>query len=234
MICEKHSHVVIGWWTLFLLLHWATKLYKHMRRDDSNSATREPTLIKNCTKLLGANLCWTSEHLGRWLWLEVERKDPSGPSRMVHTVCHNLGWFKFSVLPAQNSTQEYIVAAGCFSVFSLVVLWFHIAQDWKSLIKPCNLCVSTRPATSCDHWFFSPHYVPLNIVYNFIYHKVMAWAPCWCLAPNLSIVRFRLENFPVTGAFQALQDWCIWSLFDNAQPESADIIGVVRAGTSEI
>jgi hypothetical protein len=39
----------------------------------------------------------------------------------------------------------------------------------------------------------------------------------------------------VTGAFQALQnDLWIWSLFDNAQPESADIIGVVRAGTSEI
>ncbi len=38
----------------------------------------------------------------------------------------------------------------------------------------------------------------------------------------------------MTGAFQALQNSCIWSLFDNAQPESADIIGVVRAGNSEI
>jgi len=134
---------------------------------DGNSATREPTLIKICSKLEDANLswgrissldslhlCWTGEHLGRWFWLEVERKDPSGPSRMVQTVCHNLGWLKFSVLPAQNFTQEYIIAAGCFSVFSLVVLCFHIAQDWKSLIKRCSLCVSTRPATSCDHWFF--------------------------------------------------------------------------------
>ncbi len=134
---------------------------------DGNSATREPTLIKVCSKLGDANLgqgrispldslhlCRTSEHLGRWFWLEVERKDPSGPSRMVHTVCHNLGWLKFSVLPALNFIREYIIAAGCFSVFSLVVLCFHIAQDWKSLIKWCSLCVSTRPATSCDHWFF--------------------------------------------------------------------------------
>ncbi len=57
---------------------------------------------------------------------------------------------------------------------------------------------------------------------------VGAWPQTW------ACVGFRLENFPVTGAFQALQNWWIWSLFDNAQPESADIIGVVRAGTSEI
>jgi len=69
---------------------------------DDNSATREPTLIKICSKLLDANLsqgrispldslhlCPSSEHLGRWLWSKVERKDPSGPSRMVHTVYHN-------------------------------------------------------------------------------------------------------------------------------------------------
>jgi hypothetical protein len=84
----------------------------------------------------------------------VDRKDPSGPSRMVHTVCHNLGWLMFSMLPAQNFIQEYIVVAGCFFVFSLVLLSFHIAQDWKSLIKWCNPRVSTRTATSCDHWFF--------------------------------------------------------------------------------
>jgi hypothetical protein len=140
----------------------------HICEDiDGNSATREPTLIKICSKLLGADLiqgrispldslhlCRTSEHLGRWFWLGAERKDPSGPSRMLHTVRHNLGWLKFSVPPAQNFTQQYIIATGCFSVFSLVVLCFHIAQDWKSLIKRWNLCVSTRPATSCDHWFF--------------------------------------------------------------------------------
>jgi hypothetical protein len=54
---------------------------------------------------------------------------------MVQTMCNNFGWLKLSVLPASNFTQEYIIAAGCFSVFSLVVLCFHIAQDWKSLIK---------------------------------------------------------------------------------------------------
>jgi hypothetical protein len=134
---------------------------------DNNSTTRKSTLIKICSKLLNVNmsqgrispldslhLCQTSEELGWWLWLDVERKDPSGPSRLVHTVCHNLGWLKFSVLPAQNFTREYIIAAGCFFVFSVVVLCFHIAQDWKSWIKWCNPWVRTRPATSCDHWFF--------------------------------------------------------------------------------
>jgi hypothetical protein len=37
----------------------------------------------------------------------------------------------------------------------------------------------------------------------------------------------------VTGAFQALQNLCIWSLFGNAQPVSGDIIGVVRVGISD-
>jgi hypothetical protein len=134
---------------------------------DNNSATRKPTFIKIHSKLLNVNmskgrispldslhLCQTSEQLGWWLWLEVERKDPSGPSRMVHTVCHNLGWLRFSVLAAQNFTQEYIIAPGWFFVFSFVVLCFHIVQDSKSLINWCNPCVSTRPATSCDHCFF--------------------------------------------------------------------------------
>ncbi len=122
---------------------------------DSNSTTREPTLIKICSKLLDANLsqgrtspldslhlCWTRNIL------------EGGYSRTVHNLCHNLGWLKFSMLPAQNFTQEYIIAAGCFSVFSVVVLCFRSAQDWKSLMKRCNPWVSTRPATSCDHWFF--------------------------------------------------------------------------------
>jgi hypothetical protein len=69
---------------------------------------------------------------------------------MVHTMCHNLGWLKFSVLPAQNFTQEYIIAFLSFLLSSCA----FIAQDWKSLIKRCNLCVSTRHATSRDHSFF--------------------------------------------------------------------------------
>jgi hypothetical protein len=53
----------------------------------------------------------------------------------VPSVCHNLGQLKFSMLPAQNFTLEYIIVAGCFSVFSVVILCFHIAQDWNSNIK---------------------------------------------------------------------------------------------------
>jgi len=116
MICEKHSHMVIGWWTLFFLLPQSH--INICEEIDGNSATRESTLIKICSKLLDANLsqgrisplnslhlCRSSEHLGRWLWSEVERKDPSGPSRMVHYVYHNLGWLKFCMLPAQNFIQ---------------------------------------------------------------------------------------------------------------------------------
>jgi uncharacterized protein (DUF486 family) len=52
---------------------------------------------------------------------------------MVHTMCHNLGWLKFSALPAQKFTQEYSIAAECFSVFSVV--YFRIAQDWKYVVS---------------------------------------------------------------------------------------------------
>jgi len=54
---------------------------------------------------------------------------------MVHSMCHNCGGLKFSVLSAQNFTRGNIIAAGCFADFSLVMLCFHTAQDWKSLIK---------------------------------------------------------------------------------------------------
>jgi hypothetical protein len=50
-------------------------------------------------------------------------------------MCHNYGGLKFSVLPAQKFTRENIIAAGRFADFSLVMLRFHTAQDWKSLIK---------------------------------------------------------------------------------------------------
>jgi hypothetical protein len=63
------------------------------------------------------------------------RKDPSGTSRMLHSMCHSCRGLKFSVLPAQNFTRENIIAAGCFTDFSLVMLCFHTAPDWKSLIK---------------------------------------------------------------------------------------------------
>jgi hypothetical protein len=51
------------------------------------------------------------------------------------SMCHNCRGLKFSVLSAQNLTRENIIAAGCFADFSLVMLCFHTAQDWKSLIK---------------------------------------------------------------------------------------------------
>jgi len=71
-------------------------------RSFAKSPPRELTLIKICSKLLDANLsqgkissfdslhlCQTNEQLGRWSWVKVERKDTSGTSKMVHTVCHN-------------------------------------------------------------------------------------------------------------------------------------------------
>jgi hypothetical protein len=115
-------------------------VYKEIdgNRSSATSPTREPTLIKLCSKLSDANLsqgrispldslhlCQTDEQLGRWSWLKVERKDPSGTSRMVHSMCHNCRGLKFSVLPAQNFTRKDIIAARCFAYLSLVMLCFH-------------------------------------------------------------------------------------------------------------
>jgi hypothetical protein len=128
-------------------------LYTYARRLTAIEAlqqapTRELTLIKICSKLLDANLSQgrispldslhlgpNDEQLGGWSSIKVERKDPRGTSRMVHSMCHNFGGLKFSVLSAQNFTRENIIAAGFFADFSLVMLCFHTVQDWKSLIK---------------------------------------------------------------------------------------------------
>ncbi len=109
---------------------------------DGNSATREPTLIKICSKLEDANLsrgrissldslhlCWTGEGLGRWFWSEVERKDPSGPSRMVQTVCHNLGWLKLSVLTrSELYSGIYYCSWMLFCLFSCRLVLSHCSR----------------------------------------------------------------------------------------------------------
>ncbi len=109
-------------------------------RSSATSPTRELSFIKICSKLLDANrsqgrispldslhLCRNDEPLGRWSWLKVEKKDPSGTCRMVHSMCHNCGALKFSVLCAQNFTRGNIIYCSwmlCW-LFSCHVLLSH-------------------------------------------------------------------------------------------------------------
>jgi hypothetical protein len=53
--------------------------------------------------------------------------------------------------------------------------------------------------------FFSLHYLLENIVHNFIFHKVMAHAPCWWQAPNLSKV-YDLKIFLLELNFSAFTE----------------------------
>jgi hypothetical protein len=91
-------------------------------RSSATRPTRELTFIKICRKLLDANLsegrispldslhlCQTHEQLGRWSWLKVERKNPSGTSRMVHSMRHNCGRLTFSVHPLRTLLGEILL-----------------------------------------------------------------------------------------------------------------------------
>jgi hypothetical protein len=155
-------HVANGWWISSCCIEPRTPIHIceeiDGNRSSATSPTKELTLIKICSKLLDANLsqgrinpldslhlCQNDEQLGRWSWLKVEKKDRSGTSRMVHSMCHNCGGLKFSVLPAQNFTRENIIAAGCFADYSLVMLCFHTAQDWKVF----NKVMQSPPEYSC-------------------------------------------------------------------------------------
>jgi len=137
-------HVAIGWWIL-LLLHWATKpyrciqgdcrqykLYNKRNRSSPTRPTRELTFIKICRKLLDANLsedrispldplhlCQTDEQLGRWSWLKVERKDPSGTSRTVHSMRHSCGGLTFSAHPLRTLLGEILLQLDALLTFLL-------------------------------------------------------------------------------------------------------------------
>jgi hypothetical protein len=167
--------------TLVVALSHKT-LYMYVRRLTAIEAPQQAQQgNRPCSKLLDANLsegrispldslhlCQNDEQLGRWSWLKVERKDTSGTSRMVHSMCHNCGGLKFSVLPVQNFTRENIIAAGCFAHFSLVMVCFHTAQDWKSLIKYCNPRMSTAATVNqCTiHWM--PVMTQLWMILNWV------------------------------------------------------------------
>jgi hypothetical protein len=148
MVCEMHLHLALGRWILFLCTEPSTPL---STCDAGNSRTNEPTLIEIWSKHLDANLSQGR----RWLWREVEKKDATGPSRMMHAVWQpcgrkdNWGWLKFSVVPTQNFTLECIITSPDFADFFSGCCVFHAVQDWKSLIKSY-----VRPGhwTSSDYW----------------------------------------------------------------------------------
>jgi hypothetical protein len=103
-------------WVIFLgeFLHCDYNFLKEIGKIRFNSVNSR----KKCSKYGKKSTNFTNHKIEKKTLVQryicVQRKDPSGPSRMVHTVCHNLGWLRFSVLPAQNFTQEYIIAAGWF------------------------------------------------------------------------------------------------------------------------